>query len=470
MIVLKQKTSRVFGMATLISTMLLSVTALALATVFLTATTAKSANPWDSYYSEALGNLPLNEISFIKDHNSYDQGGKLVDRLNYTNVLELDLYPKKGGGDWHVKHWPTSKNKNNCGSGYGTFKRCLSALHAWHLRNPGHPLIIINVDFKTNWLPGNNNGNFEKTIHRFFSNREIFRPKDLKGTHRDLRHAALRGWPKWNSLKDKFMFIITGGLPKFFNAHQSQYLKGQIMGDAKYRGVAFVCPIANDPDDVIFLYYSKNRKAVEKHGDLDQINKEKRHIACVSAKWKDRKKFDTVYVRNSGLIMHFWDVPASKKAFQEASKSYRASIIAPPTFKRGASYMEPSGRGGTEARIQFMSKNYGRGNLVGQFSVPKKGKSDKFNCKKSKRCKNDDARSVTLWHVPKGTKITVYDRHGKKHSKRKKDDWTEIWVRKQVPRYMIKGFQKSFSNKTVKVKYHKKNGLNGKVTYILISR
>jgi hypothetical protein len=75
---------------------------------------------------------------------------------------------------------------------------------------------------------------------------------------------------------------------------------------------------------------------------------------------------------------------------------------------------------------------------------------------------NDEARSVYLLNVRAGVRIRVFDNpHVKRY-----DDWTEIVVKRQVPRISINSFDRSYENSVVKVKAHRKDGLDGKVSCI----
>ena len=54
----------------------------------------------------------------------------------------------------------------------------------------------------------------------------------------------------------------------------------------------------------------------------------------------------------------------------------------------------------------------------------------------------------------------------KRIEKRKKDDWTEIKVKKYRTKVVIGSFEKDRDDDYVCVEYHEHNGLDGKVSYI----
>jgi len=88
------------------------------------------------------------------------------------------------------------------------------------------------------------------------------------------------------------------------------------------------------------------------------------------------------------------------------------------------------------------------------------------NCKKSDACKNDEARSaVLIGPINKGWTMIVYDNP----DGNKKDDWAEINVIRNMTAsdwVTIGTFERSYVEHFVRVTYHRKNGLDGKVSSI----
>jgi len=97
-----------------------------------------------------------------------------------------------------------------------------------------------------------------------------------------------------------------------------------------------------------------------------------------------------------------------------------------------------------------------------------KSRTINFTKKKKKhRCKNDSAKFI-IFHgfVKAGTVIRLYD-----NSKGKKnDDWLDVKIKRDLinHRYVIPNLEYSFEDAFVKAKYHRKNGLNGKVSRMVI--
>lgn len=80
-------------------------------------------------------------------------------------------------------------------------------------------------------------------------------------------------------------------------------------------------------------------------------------------------------------------------------------------------------------------------------------------------CDNDEARSLILHDVPGGRVIRLYD----SPSGATDDDWVQIRVLQPVTSYTIPTFENSFEDAFVRVTYHPDNGLDGKVSRLVVS-
>ncbi|WP_430908143.1 hypothetical protein [Maribacter sp. 2-571] len=78
--------------------------------------------------------------------------------------------------------------------------------------------------------------------------------------------------------------------------------------------------------------------------------------------------------------------------------------------------------------------------------------------------KNDEARSVNLIQVPKGTVIKVYDNPKGKEN----DDFAIILVKKKIFNYCIRTFEQSIYSSNIEMNYTRKNGLDGKISKIVV--
>lgn len=77
---------------------------------------------------------------------------------------------------------------------------------------------------------------------------------------------------------------------------------------------------------------------------------------------------------------------------------------------------------------------------------------------------NDEICSVVLEYVPVNTKITVYDNP----DGRTNDDWCTLEVKAYKRKIVIRHFEEDKETGDYRLDYHRKNGLNGKISHIEI--
>ncbi|GAB4151906.1 MAG: hypothetical protein Fur0046_31380 [Cyanobacteria bacterium J069] len=83
---------------------------------------------------------------------------------------------------------------------------------------------------------------------------------------------------------------------------------------------------------------------------------------------------------------------------------------------------------------------------------------------KKVRGQNDEIRSAVLEYIPVNTRITVYDSPDGKTN----DDWATLVVKDYKRRIVIRHFEESQETTDYSLQYHRKNGLNGKISRIVI--
>lgn len=111
--------------------------------------------------------------------------------------------------------------------------------------------------------------------------------------------------------------------------------------------------------------------------------------------------------------------------------------------------------------------NYGRGTIIfyeGNWGTQDIVQTVDDGSKNFKPNKNDEIRSLEIQVVKVGCKIIVYDNPSGKTN----DDWCVITVKKMTSSYIIGSFENTYEDDIVKVEFHKKNGLDGKVSRIVI--
>ncbi|MDQ1096708.1 MULTISPECIES: hypothetical protein [Chryseobacterium] len=78
---------------------------------------------------------------------------------------------------------------------------------------------------------------------------------------------------------------------------------------------------------------------------------------------------------------------------------------------------------------------------------------------------NDETRSVILQNVRAGAVLSVYDAPAGDAS----DDYCVITVKQFTPYKVIPSYETSFEDSEVKVQFFRKNGLDGKVSFIRVN-
>lgn len=194
-----------------------------------------------------LDELPLDEITIAGSHNTYQKRGDvdqvvnalsgnyeyLMDALNDSQVVELDVYALDGF--WYVTHDPPLVNRsllnnvNTCPkSGDYNAPRdqdlwsCLQGLRKWHDRHPGHPLVVVKLELKAGFLPGNTPAGLDAAITASpnLPRELLYTPADLMcqgyprctGRFATPDDAAKAGnWATARNLRGKFMFTTVTG-------------------------------------------------------------------------------------------------------------------------------------------------------------------------------------------------------------------------------------------------------------------
>lgn len=88
---------------------------------------------------------------------------------------------------------------------------------------------------------------------------------------------------------------------------------------------------------------------------------------------------------------------------------------------------------------------------------------------KANGCENDEAKSMILSGVKKGTRITLFDNPDGNRD----DDYITIDVKRDIAineRVLIPNFESDIDNRTYRAVYVRKNGINGKLSKIVIDR
>ena len=116
------------------------------------------------------------------------------------------------------------------------------------------------------------------------------------------------------------------------------------------------------------------------------------------------------------------------------------------------------------ATITWFEGNDGSQNVVRRDSFSNSNSYYIASNLKRESGQNDEIRSVVLENLPKGTRLTVYDNPDGKTD----DDWTTLVIKEYKPKIVIRHFEETKETSDYRMDYHRKNGLNGKISRVVI--
>ena len=261
-------------------------------------------------------------------HNCYEKkyADSLFDAFAYTKNIEIDFYDQSnyftGSGEkpqyWYVRH-DTAGGNDNCCSSNGGLESCLTDIRHWSIANPEHDVITIFLDKKQAW--GNNGEqrdpkDLDALIQKCIPPEKLYCPIHLQGTYKSLRQAAQNNaWPKMNELRNKIIFILTGGQLANHNKTQSQYVKQR--GN---NAVLFVAPDADEEGDVL--------------GNPNQFDK-KAADWVVFYNLKSGDESIASLIRKKGYISRVWGMPENNKTYSQLIAA-KVNFIALYNFKEAS--------------------------------------------------------------------------------------------------------------------------------------
>jgi hypothetical protein len=250
--------------------------------------------------------VKFNNNYTVACHNCYEKklASDLQDVFTYTKTIEIDIWNENFGlgpiasllgkslkNDWYVKHKPQQRGNKNCVG--GSFRDCLLEIKAWSDANPDHDVITIFVDKKQNWwngLVGKSPADLDDLLLSVFTKQNIFTPADLLQNKANLKEAALSNWPSLQTLKGKFVFVLTDGTILNRRKPLREYLLSQ-----KKEAVCFVSPRIESEKE-IFQPKGFSKEAAqnvvfynlkEEHGALaEKINS----LECITRVYGSSKK------------------------------------------------------------------------------------------------------------------------------------------------------------------------------------
>lgn len=92
--------------------------------------------------------------------------------------------------------------------------------------------------------------------------------------------------------------------------------------------------------------------------------------------------------------------------------------------------------------------------------------NQRINLNNYDECDNDEIKSAKIVDIKAGTALRVYD----SPTASTEDDWAELIIKKDIKEVVISSFEKSYESEGIKLIYHRNNFLDGKISFIEVSR
>jgi hypothetical protein len=210
--------------------------------------------------------LRINQLQTKGTHNSYhiapaDPGlgawlythAPLDEQLRAQGVraFELDTQLNATTSRFEVLHLPGLDEGTTCRS----FAACLTTLKTWSDQNPGHHVLLVQIEPKDTPPAADPEPYFarlEQEVLDVWPRSRLVTPDDVRAGAATLREAVLdAGWPTLGATRGKMLLFIDNS--REFRAaytHQGRDLNGRLMFidsdvDAPYAGVL----VLNDPNE-----------------------------------------------------------------------------------------------------------------------------------------------------------------------------------------------------------------------------
>jgi len=165
--------------------------------------------------------LRVNQLQAMGTHNSYHvSSGASVIELDYTHKplaeqldngarqFELDINFKQPGDPIAVYHLELLDQGTTC----MLLTECLQALRGWSEAHPGHHMLYLMLEFKTNYnavLGPDLMDTLEQEILSVWPREQIVAPDDVQGDAADLSAGlAARGWPTIDASRGKLLIVL----------------------------------------------------------------------------------------------------------------------------------------------------------------------------------------------------------------------------------------------------------------------
>ena len=226
--------------------------------------------------------IPFNRVRQKSSHNSFElpkpDFKAHIDQYNIYSQ-EYDIHIRKGAfdehlkKDWYIYHESVfSMEDTNCKKLTELLAQCREV----HDRPEGHEVITVFIDTKNNPFYDDDDqrpADLDSLLIYKLGEGAVFRSSDLLGDCHSLHDAVARldAWPTMGQLRNKFIFVLTGGKLSRSRSNLEEYMKGT---DPRQR-VLFVAPELDRREDIM---RDEMRDAVFFNLDTDRMDERGREI------------------------------------------------------------------------------------------------------------------------------------------------------------------------------------------------
>jgi hypothetical protein len=199
----------------------------------------------DTPYSE----IRYNQVRQKSSHNSFQRDEGVYDQMLYWRLrsLEFDLHNDKGlsqnlTGNWYIYHTAVVDEDTTVDK----LSDLMTILQGLDRAVPDHEITTIFLDLKDDFDDSHTPEQLDNLLTSSLGSGKILKPADVASSN-DLQAGVASGWPHLQSLRGKFVFVLTGGSLSDENSKLNDYVSD---GDDARSRVCFIAPKIATKDDI----------------------------------------------------------------------------------------------------------------------------------------------------------------------------------------------------------------------------
>ena len=164
----------------------------------------------DTPYSE----IRYNQVRQKSSHNSFQREEGIYDQMLYWRLrsLEFDLHNDKGmsqnlTGNWYIYHTAVVDD----GTTVDKLSDLMTILQGFDRAVPDHEITTVFLDLKDSFDDTHTPEQLDNLLINALGTNKILRPHDVATSNNLQAGIAGSGWPRLESQRGKFVFVLTGG-------------------------------------------------------------------------------------------------------------------------------------------------------------------------------------------------------------------------------------------------------------------